>query len=206
MDLFLVARYSDVKDAASRKEDFSSNLTALIMATADDTEVVGAELVQMEAGIEAVDVLATADPPDHTRQRRTVARTFREIEQSEGTMRAVIQEMLAPMIAGNSCDLMEDFALWVPVRVIGDVLGLPETDAALIRHGAECGVELLSGVRHQTGSPRASPASWSSPPTSRSTSPMARGEHPAGSSRSSRRLSTTARSPDPKPLRWRSNW
>jgi hypothetical protein len=146
MDLFLVTRYADVQDAASRKEDFSSHLTALIMATAENTDAVAAELVQMDAGVDVVDVLATADPPDHTKQRKTVARTFREIEQSEPSISAVMDEMLAPMIDAGTCELMDDFALWVPVRVIADVLGLPTTDTKLIKHGADCGVELLSGV------------------------------------------------------------
>jgi cytochrome P450 len=146
MDLFLVSRYADVQDAASRKDEFSSHLTALVMASASTAHSIGAELVQMDGGIDAVDALATADPPDHTRQRKTVARTFREIERSEIAIRRVIDEMLAPMIAAGSCELMGDFAEWVPVRVIADVLGLPDADAALMKRGADSGVELLSGV------------------------------------------------------------
>jgi cytochrome P450 len=146
MNLFLVSRYADVRDAASRKDEFSSHLTALIMATAETTDAVGAQLVQMDAGVDAVDVLATADPPDHTRQRKTVARTFREIDKAESTMRAVIHEMLEPVLGAGSCDLMSAFAEWVPVRVIADVLGLPQADAELIKQGADAGIELLSGV------------------------------------------------------------
>jgi cytochrome P450 len=146
MDLFLVTRYADVKEAATRKEDFSSHLTALVMAGAESLDEVRPELVQMEAGVDVVDVLATADPPDHSRQRKTVARTFRAIEGAEPSIRAVVDEMLAPMVAAGSCELMGDFALWVPVLVIADVLGLPRDDAGVIKRGAECGVELLSGV------------------------------------------------------------
>jgi cytochrome P450 len=146
MNLFLVSRYADVRDAASRKEDFSSHLTALVMASAATTKAVAAELVQLDSGVEAVDVLATADPPDHTRQRKTVARAFRDIAQSEAVMRALIDEMLAPMIDAGSCDLMDDFADWVPVRVVAEVLGLPQADAPMIKRGADSGVELLGGV------------------------------------------------------------
>jgi cytochrome P450 len=146
MDLFLVTRYADVKEAASRKEDFSSNLTALIMASAENEDEVRAELVQMEAGVDVVDVLATADPPDHTRQRRTVARTFRQIQESEPAIRAVVDEMLVSILEPGTHDLMGDFALWLPVRVIAEILGLPATDVGRIKDGSDCGVELLSGV------------------------------------------------------------
>lgn len=147
MDLFLVSRHADVKEAATRKEHFSSNLTALIMASASDEEELRTELVQMEAAVvDVVDVLATADPPDHTRQRKTVARTFREIQESEPAIRAVVDEMSGPLVGGGACDLMGDFALWLPVRVMAELLGLPATDVATIKEGADCGVELLSGV------------------------------------------------------------
>lgn len=146
MDLFLVSRHADVLDAASRKQEFSSNLTALVMASGVDTAEVRAELVQMESGVDAVDVLATADPPDHTRQRKVVARTFRSVQSSEESVRSIASEMLEQAVAGGRCELMGDFALWLPVRVIARILGLPQGDAATIKAGADCGVELLSGV------------------------------------------------------------
>jgi cytochrome P450 len=146
MGLYLVTRYADVRDAATRHEEFSSNLTALVMANARATEQVAPQLVEMDAGVDAVDVLATADPPHHARQRKVVARTFREIEESEPLVRELVDDMLAPMVDAGSCELMGDFANWVPVKVIAAVLGLPDSDVERIQRGADCGVELLSGV------------------------------------------------------------
>ena len=146
MGLYLVTRYADVRDAATRHEEFSSNLTALVMANAQQTEQVAPQLVEMDAGVDAVDVLATADPPHHAGQRKAVARTFREIEESEPLVRDLVDEMLAPMVEAGSCELMGDFANWVPVKVIAAVLGLPVSDVEMIQRGADCGIELLSGV------------------------------------------------------------
>jgi cytochrome P450 len=61
-------------------------------------------------------------------------------------IRAAIEEMLEPALVAGSCDLMGDFALWVPVRIVSEILGLPQSDATRIKYGADCGVELLSGV------------------------------------------------------------
>jgi cytochrome P450 family 144 len=146
MGLYLVTRYADVQAAASRKEDFSSNLTALVMANAHDTEQVAPQLVEMEAGVDVIDVLATADPPSHAGQRKTVARTFRDIEASEPLVRALVEALLAPMIRAGSCELMDDFANWLPVQTIAAILGLPGADVVRIQRGAYSGVELLSGV------------------------------------------------------------
>jgi cytochrome P450 len=146
MNLYLVTRYADVRDAATRNEEFSSNLTALVMANARQDGQADPELVEMGGEVDAVDVLATADPPHHAGQRKTVARTFREIEAFEPLVAALVDEMLAPMVAAESCELMADFANWVPVKVIAAVLGLPASDVELIQRGADCGVELLSGV------------------------------------------------------------
>lgn len=145
MGLYLVTRYADVRDAAGRKEEFSSNLTALVMADARQAGSVP-QLVEMGGGVDVVDVLATADPPQHAGQRKTVAATFREIDAAEALLRGLVDEMLAPMVASGSCELMGDFANWVPVQAIAAVLGLPASDVERIQRGADCGVELLSGV------------------------------------------------------------
>src|SRR6266545_3145626 len=73
-DLWMISRYSDVVEAASKPGIFSSHISAVIYAGQGPTPAV------IEAdpdAIGAVDVLATADPPDHTAQRKLMNRTFR---------------------------------------------------------------------------------------------------------------------------------
>jgi cytochrome P450 len=143
MGLFLVSRHADILEAAGRHEDFSSHLTAFVQRGAAS----GAKLVEASgdsAGV--VDVLATADPPDHTRQRKVVSRTFRQIETAEPLIRGLVDEMLDPFVAEGGGDWVGEVAGPLPVRVIARLLGLPESDVDRLRRWSDDGVELLSGV------------------------------------------------------------
>lgn len=145
MGLHLVTRYHDVRDAANRKEDFSSNLTALVVADGRDADSRQAQLVDFSSA-DAADVLATADPPNHAGQRKVVARTFREIDSARPRLDAMVDEMLGPLLDGGSAEFMSDFALWLPVQVMADLLGLPAADVPMIKRGSDSAVEMLSGV------------------------------------------------------------
>ncbi len=146
--LYLVSRHADVFDAASRYEDFSSNLTAFVQSrsTGDRSNASDAELIEFGGGGGVVDVLATADRPDHTRQRKVVARTFREIETAQPMVTEVVDEMLRPFIADGGGDWIDRLATRLPVRVIASLLGLPSDDADQLKQWSDDGVELLSGV------------------------------------------------------------
>ncbi|MCP4436729.1 MAG: cytochrome P450 [Actinomycetia bacterium] len=145
MDLFLVSRYADVKEAAGRKEDFSSHLTAFVQANATGSG--GSELVDFGASASTVaDVLATADPPDHSRQRKVVARTFREVNTAAPMIEELASAMLAPLVEAGSIEWMDSLASRLPVHVIAALLGLPDEDTPRLKQWSDDGVELLSGV------------------------------------------------------------
>ena len=144
MGLWLVSRHADVREAAGRHEDFSSHLTAFVQQR---TGATGSEVVELHGRDSGFpDVLATADPPDHTRQRKLVARTFREIETAEPLVTALVDEMLDPLVAARECDWIDQFAGVLPVRVIAALLGLPREDVGQLKMWSDAGVELLSGV------------------------------------------------------------
>jgi cytochrome P450 len=70
------------------------------------------------------------DPPDHTRLRGLVSQAFtpRRIEQLRGRVQAVCDELLAAVPPGRPFDLLEAYALPIPLTVIGDLLGVPKQD------------------------------------------------------------------------------
>ncbi|GAB3475979.1 cytochrome P450 [Amycolatopsis cihanbeyliensis] len=76
------------------------------------------------------------DPPDHTRLRTLVAKAFttRRVEQLRPWVRELATGLLDEMIAGGPpADLVEGFALPLPVEVICELLGVPSQDRPLFR-------------------------------------------------------------------------
>ncbi|MFI0354933.1 cytochrome P450 [Actinomadura sp. 9N407] len=75
--------------------------------------------------------LQFADPPDHTRLRRLVAKAFtarRVARLREGTQR-IADELLDGMVEhGSPANLVELFSLPLPIRVISELLGVPVSD------------------------------------------------------------------------------
>ncbi|MFE2377595.1 cytochrome P450 [Streptomyces sp. NPDC059398] len=76
------------------------------------------------------------DPPDHTRLRSLVAKAFtvRQVEK----LRPQVKELTASLLdrmeaAGPPVDLVEEYALPIPVAVICRMLGVPEEDRPKFR-------------------------------------------------------------------------
>jgi cytochrome P450 len=74
------------------------------------------------------------DPPDHTRMRRLVVKAFtqRRVDKLRASTRALADGLIDKMTAGGAttANLIEAFALPLPIRVIGDLLGVPDDGRA----------------------------------------------------------------------------
>jgi nocardicin N-oxygenase len=71
------------------------------------------------------------DPPEHTRVRRLVSKAFtpRRVDEITPRVRQMADELLADMQRlGPPADLVEDYALPLPVMVICELLGVPFGD------------------------------------------------------------------------------
>ena len=75
------------------------------------------------------------DPPDHTRQRSLVSRAFtpRRIEGLRPRIAQLVDERLDAMADAGTGDAMAHLAEPLPVSVISDMLGVPQTDWPEIR-------------------------------------------------------------------------
>ena len=90
---------------------------------------------RMRAGQLAGGILSM-DPPGHTRLRRLVATAFtvRRVERVRPRARAIAEDLVERMIeAGPPADLVDAFALPLPVAVICELLGVPVEDRTLFR-------------------------------------------------------------------------
>lgn len=75
--------------------------------------------------------LLTMDPPDHTRLRKLVAKAFtaRRVEKLRPRTQEIADGLVDRMLEqGGPADLVEDFALPLPITVICELLGVPYED------------------------------------------------------------------------------
>ncbi|MFZ0868377.1 MAG: cytochrome P450 [Candidatus Sulfotelmatobacter sp.] len=68
------------------------------------------------------------DPPEHTRLRKLLNKGFSPaaIEGLRPQVEAIVDEMLKPLRHGAEVDLMHEFANPMPVRIILEMLGIPQ--------------------------------------------------------------------------------
>ncbi|HWD53712.1 MAG TPA: cytochrome P450 [Acidimicrobiales bacterium] len=71
-----------------------------------------------------------ADPPDHTRLRRLVSRSFTpsQVDRLRPAVKTLVDHLLDRMAAGGAVEFMADFALPLPMAVIGELVGVPAAD------------------------------------------------------------------------------
>jgi len=142
---YLVSRYEDVLHVLKHPELFSSRAMQRMMVAG-----LGVGISQMDPGrdldpkaLEVLGALAPAlgfdpramlttpsviasDPPKHERLRSIVNRGFtpRRIAALEARVRAIAREALDRMLARKSFDLVAEFSVPLPVRVIAELLGV----------------------------------------------------------------------------------
>jgi cytochrome P450 len=68
------------------------------------------------------------DPPSHDLHRAVLSKVFRprDIAALEPKIRAYCAEVLDPIADAGGFDYVNDLARWMPMRVIGELLGIPE--------------------------------------------------------------------------------
>ena len=68
------------------------------------------------------------DPPDHTRLRKLLNKGFSAaaVEGLRPQAEAIVDQMLSPLSHGSEIDLMSEFANPMPVRIISELLGVPQ--------------------------------------------------------------------------------
>ncbi|MFJ7335402.1 cytochrome P450 [Streptomyces sp. NPDC101116] len=75
------------------------------------------------------------EPPDHTRIRRLVSKAFtpRTVERLKPYVRGLADDLASALVAAGGGDLLTDVAEPLPVAVIAEMLGIPESDRAPLR-------------------------------------------------------------------------
>ncbi|MFJ3876003.1 cytochrome P450 [Streptomyces sp. NPDC090077] len=122
LDAWLVTRYEDGLEALSDPR-----------LSSDVRDATDARLLRQLPGTQREAMLGNmlrSDPPDHTRLRRLVSQAFtaRRVAGMRPRIQAVTDRLLDAVAPAGSADLVADFALPLPVTVIGELLGVPVDD------------------------------------------------------------------------------
>jgi cytochrome P450 len=131
---WVVTRYADVLEIWNRPDLFSS----------DRFRKVGAEFTSQRAEVRAVasvlsDWLVFRDPPDHTRLRALLQKTFtpRQLENSRPRIQAAIDALIRGALAKREFDFVAQFAFPLPALVIALLLGAPAEDIEPIKRWSD---------------------------------------------------------------------
>lgn len=147
---WLATRYEDVK-AVLADPRFSRAAAA------------GRDVPRARPPVDSPAMLISMDPPDHTRLRRLVSKAFtvRRVARMRPDIQGVVDNLVDDMVVtGSPADLAAAVAWPLPVRVICDLLGVPEADQDSFRHwtemtlalGADSRPEEISGARDKLNS------------------------------------------------------
>lgn len=136
--VWLVTRYSDICAVVRNPAMFSSRSAtgphssrrhAVLARLAEESPELRAAI---DAGAfrDREPVLLRCDPPRHTAQRKLVNKAFSpsRVRQIEGTVQAICDRLLDPVLEAGRMDLVADLAVPLPITVIAGALGVSDGD------------------------------------------------------------------------------
>ena len=125
-DLWVVTRHEDVLAVLKDDETFSSR-NALRSSPREPLPEVREVLAR---GWPQMPIIVDSDPPLHGRIRRPITKAFtpRRVAELAPRIEAIARELLDGFAADGEADVVERFAWPLPLRVMGDLIGVPEQD------------------------------------------------------------------------------
>jgi cytochrome P450 len=156
---WVVSRYADVLEVFNRPGRFCSDRFRKLDASyASDRPAVKA------VGEVLGDWLVFRDPPDHTRLRGLLQKSFtpRHLERNRERIRTTVEELLDRVAERGEMDFIRDFAFPLPALVIALLLGAPARDIEPIKRWSDRLAAYLGGAvdeRDNFGEARAGLAS-----------------------------------------------
>jgi cytochrome P450 len=122
--VWLPTRYDDISAIAYDTEHFTSR-----------SVIVSEFRPPMELAPEGIAPPISSDPPFHGEARRMLLPIFspKAINELEPSTRAYCQELIEALDGRDVVDAAAEYAQHIPVRVIANMLGLPEEDADVFR-------------------------------------------------------------------------
>ena len=141
-NLHIVFNYDLVAEATGRTDEFSNDFGALLGGTRAQHPEIRAVL---DKGWPGVSTLLTADPPIHTRFRKLVNLAFSmpRVNAIEEDIRAKVITLIEGFADRGECEFLEEFAVPLPVSMIGKQIGLDD-QLERVKRWSDSAVDQLS--------------------------------------------------------------
>jgi cytochrome P450 len=146
---YLISDPGLIQQAVALPKELSSNLVSVLHLGEDGDPVT----FDMGAVGDTTNVLATADPPAHTRQRKLLQGHFSTaaLTQLEQTIRDIVDEQLAPIVAAGGGDAVTGLSNPVPALTICLIVGVAPQHAAFVMERVTATGPLMDGVADLDG-------------------------------------------------------
>ncbi|WP_421793741.1 cytochrome P450 [Hydrocarboniphaga effusa] len=126
--IWVISKYADVMSISRDSKTFINGNNNLIL----NTQASDAFTRSVNKGkVRSMNSLAYMDQPEHSRYRGVTANFFMpgRVRKLQDRMREIARDSVADFLArGGECDFVKDFILYYPLRVIMDMLGVPQAD------------------------------------------------------------------------------
>jgi len=144
--IYLVSRYEDIVEMKRQPRRFSNRMPTgpMRMPNLEDLPADLLEKVQKlmadsstpnaTQNYQQIATLLAADPPNHTRYRGMTNKLFntRTAKQWESRIREIADELMDAVIEQGDVDWVTAFAHPLPLRTVGEILGVPTDDEELL--------------------------------------------------------------------------
>jgi cytochrome P450 len=132
-DFWAVSRFADVEACARDWQTFISGKGTLL------------ELIRADVSLPR-GMFIFEDPPIHDLHRGLMSRVFtpRRVAALEARIREFCARALDPLVGRGGFDFVRDFGADMPMRVISEMLGIPEADQEAVRDQTDAGLRLES--------------------------------------------------------------
>lgn len=133
-EFYALSRFDDVEKALVEWQTYLSGKGTIL-------ELIKAD-IELPPGI-----ILFEDPPEHDVHRSVLSRVFtpKKMNAIEPLVREFCARSLDPLVGSGGFDFIADLGAQMPMRTIGYLLGIPESDQEAIRDAADEGLRMEEG-------------------------------------------------------------
>jgi cytochrome P450 family 144 len=146
-DAHLVTRLDLIKEVVADPQRFTSRTGEFLYRDEDGRAGLRPPIGEAGHDEDAFGVLATADPPDHTRHRGLLSRILSAgaINARESEFRSLVDDALGPALTTGRVEWMSAVAEPLPMLMVTRLLGVADENAPALKAQGYASVQLIGG-------------------------------------------------------------